>query len=100
MPGATNPRLPLDIRQLGTEIGVMEKHPCAVARDKFEKENADLFEGPASGQYLRNRILRAYERGWFDRDGASACGTPVRVGKHTTICCVNPTPCAIPGHAP
>lgn len=47
---------------------MVDKHPCATARDKFEKENRDLFEGEVNGQYLRNRLLKTYEQGWWDRD--------------------------------
>ena len=54
-------------------MDAIAKHPCAITRDQFENENAGLFRGSADGKYLRNRIVAAYEQGWFDRDSACKC---------------------------
>lgn len=45
-----------------------------------------LFEGCADGQYLRNRILKAYEAGWWARDAVDS--PPLNHGAfgHTPRC--------------
>lgn len=41
-----------------------EGQVIAKARDKFFHENASLLEGKTSGQYLKNRLEKAFIAGW------------------------------------
>jgi hypothetical protein len=43
---------------------INEGQIIAKARDKFFRDNSNLLEGRTDGQYLRNRLERAFIAGW------------------------------------
>ena len=49
-----------------------EGRAIAKARDMFFRDNTNLLNGEASGQYLKNRLEKAFIAGW-DAHQPTAC---------------------------
>ena len=64
----------------GMSTGSSNRHPAAVAIDKWleSKEGKNALYGTTSGMYLRNRLMHAFQAGWFaaEKHAQEQCSYP------------------------